>query len=1026
MTICSSAPHKLAELYDEPTALESGGIGALTAGGSNLPLRRLAIRSRVSGVHCQTTIAQVFASPHRDFVEATYIFPLPGRFAVTACTMHVGGRTIEAQLQDRAQARATYNQAIAAGHRAAIAEEERSETFTLRVGNIPPREEVTVELTLIGNINVDHGEGTLRLPLVVAPRYVPGQELDGPSVGMGTAHDTNEAPDASRVTPPTLLAGFPNPVHVSLEVDLDPGANTCDPNWRSSIRSSLHSVFVSETTPVKIKLLPGERLNRDFILRFPVLPTATHGVAEYAVGKDKALGTFAVTIFPPAGCEAKQQPRDVVFVLDRSGSMNGWKIVAARRALARMIDTLRADDRFRVIAFDNEITTPHAKGTDFQIADDRQRWQAAEWIAKIDARGGTELGGALRAALQPFATFGMSADRDAVVVLITDGQVAGEDSVLRTIEALRLPRMPRIFTLGIDRSVNASLLTRLADLGGGAFELVESEQRLDQVLERVHQQIAPPILTSVTIEPLEGEFIATTFTPANNRHVFADRPLTVLGRCGADPKCLRMRVTARDASGGTWQQEITAERTNSTMLLPLWGRGRVRELEVQYARNGDQQLQTQIIAISLESHILSRFTAYVAVDRAEVVNKGGVQEQIVQPVEQPEGWDESQVFHSAFEHVSYHALCMPAAAVPGTVAGAVRRRAAATPPDETKPRKKSRGFFGFFRSSGDEDAAAAQTLPAAAQPPNGASFDDSRFAVDDDSGDSLLQEFTDTAIDFTENKSTAASPSSAQNSKRQIPDEIIELVPESVARENQLIPVAEKEGKLVVWMSNPSDQETVEKLRFILNREIEVQSASAQDIQEAIDTHYAPREGEGHSGDSILQEFVDTAIDFTESQSTKRVSAEPIDDSSPPLVRLVNLMFEEAVQQGASHIVIAPEATQLSIQYLVEDQLQRRDAPPLRLHAALVSRLRILANALGTGTLQQGVVNVTFRAIDVNIRLVFIPTPDGMAIVMRLLRPGETTPARPTWPELLAPWLKQIALADPARAQQMFAFLCGD
>jgi Ca-activated chloride channel family protein len=643
MTMCATgstnSARKLPELFEQVEVLESAGIGALTAGGHNLPLRRLAVRSRVSGVHCQTTIAQVFANPHREFVEATYIFPLPGRFAVTACTMHVGGRVIEAELQERSQARATYNQAIAAGHRAAIAEEERSETFTLRVGNIPPLEEITVELTLVGSITVGHGEGTLRIPLVVAPRYVPGQELDGPSVGMGTANDTDEVPDASRVTPPTLLAGFPNPVALSLEVDLDPGAAATDPSWRNSIRASLHSVFVSETTPVKIKLLPGERLNRDFILRFPLLPAAAAGVAEYASGKEKALGTFAVTIYPPAVCAKTTLPRDVVFVLDRSGSMGGWKIVAARRALARMIDTLRETDRFRVLAFDDEIVTPHAKGTDFQNATDRERYQAAEWIAKIESRGGTELGGALRSALQPFATFGMPAGRDAIVVLITDGQVAGEDSVLRTIESLHLPRMPRIFTLGIDRSVNAGLLTRLAQLGGGAFELIESEQRLDQVLERVHQQIAAPILSDISIEPLDCDLVQSSFTPNANQNVFADRPLTILGRCGPDPKSLRLRITARDATGGTWQQEITAERTNSPMLLPLWGRSRVRELEDQYARNSNQQLQNQIVATSLESHILSRFTSYVAVDRAEVVNKGGQQHQIVQPVEQPEGWE---------------------------------------------------------------------------------------------------------------------------------------------------------------------------------------------------------------------------------------------------------------------------------------------------------------------------------------------------------------------------------------------------
>ena len=998
MTITASAPRKLPELFEDATgctnsALEAGGIGALTANGHNLPLRRLAIRSRVSGVNVQTTIAQVFANPHREFVEATYIFPLPGRFAVTACIMHVGGRTIEAELQERAQARATYNQAIAAGHRASIAEEERSETFTLRVGNIPPHEEVAIELTLVGNIIVDHGEGTLRLPLVVAPRYIPGQALDGPSVGMGVAFDTDEAPDASRVTPPVLLAGFPNPVNLSIEVDLDPGAAACDPGWRNSISSSLHSVFVSETTPVKIKLLPGERLNRDFILRFPVLPAAAQGTAEFATGKDKQLGTFAVTIFPPAGSEAKQLPRDVVFVLDRSGSMDGWKIVAARRALARMIDTLRSNDRFRVIAFDEKITTPHVNGTDFHVADDRQRWQAAEWIAKIEARGGTELGAALGAALRPFATFGMPEGRDAVVVLITDGQVAGEDSVLRTIEALRLPRMPRIFTLGIDRSVNASLLTRLAELGGGAFELIESEQRLDEVLERVHTQIAPPVLTGVTIEPLDGDIVKATFTPANNRHVFADRPLTILGRCDADPKSLRLRIAAHDASGGTWRQEITAERTNSPLLLPLWGRSRVRELEDQYAKSSDQKLQTQIVATSLESHILSRFTAYVAVDRAEVVNKGGVQEQIAQPVEQPEGWAmpvaaampakaksggiaaaASALFHSIFgdadANVVDSSLRAPAATGAGAVIGSVRYRKMTPPlpPDDS-----------------DEDCGSV---------------------------DSMLCEFTDTALSFTELPAGgSASP----------PADVIELVPESVARENQVLPIAERDGKLVVRMSDPNDRDTIEKLRFILNREIEVEPGSAQEIQDEINKQYASLPGE--SADSILQVFTDTAIDFTEASSP--LEEETIDENSAPIVRMIQLMIEEATQLRASHIVLQPEDSHLVIRYLIDDELHRRDSPPLRLLTPIVNRLRTLAMiASRQDRLEQGRFSEQFRLPTIAVYVAFIPTPQGMAIVMRLQR--EATHARPTWPALLAPWLEAAVAADPSQAPAIFAALCGD
>ena len=132
-----------------------------------------------------------------------------------------------------------------------------------------------MELTLVSPLPVADGEATFRFPLVVAPRYTPGVPLDGPSVGSGVTPDTDQVPDASRVTPPVLLPGFPNPVALSLEVELDPAGIAADgEDWSQQIRSSLHSIITNSGPPWKICLQPGERLNRDFILRYPVVGSA--------------------------------------------------------------------------------------------------------------------------------------------------------------------------------------------------------------------------------------------------------------------------------------------------------------------------------------------------------------------------------------------------------------------------------------------------------------------------------------------------------------------------------------------------------------------------------------------------------------------------------------------------------------------------------------------------------------------------------------------------------------------------------
>ncbi len=254
------------------------------------------------------TVRQTFVNALDEPLEAAYIFPLPDRAAVTRFRMEVAGRVIEGVLEERGQAREHYDQAIAQGRRAAIAEEDRPGVFNLRVGNLMPGERATVELTLCGVLPYSDGAATFRFPLVVAPRYIPGIPLPGPSVGDGTAVDTNAVPDASRISPPVLLPGFPNPVRLSLEVELHDGGADVD-----EVRCSLHAVEEEPRDGYRrIRLYPGERLNRDFILRFRLGgPEICSTVTLHPDATDGSEGTFALTVVPPANGDASaQRPRD--------------------------------------------------------------------------------------------------------------------------------------------------------------------------------------------------------------------------------------------------------------------------------------------------------------------------------------------------------------------------------------------------------------------------------------------------------------------------------------------------------------------------------------------------------------------------------------------------------------------------------------------------------------------------------------------------------------------------------------------
>ncbi|MFD5829777.1 VIT domain-containing protein [Lentzea sp. NPDC060358] len=611
MTI-SVAPMKAAEGDRIGWTTEDAGIGALKTERGNLPLERLDVRAAVTGLVGRTVLTTGFVNTHDTALEATYVFPLPDRAAVTGMKMTAADRTVEAELQERGAARQAYDDAIAAGRRASIVEEERPDVFTMRVGNVQPGEHVAVELTLVGPLVFEDGAATFRFPLVVAPRYIPGTPLEGPPVGDGHADDTDVVPDASRITPPVLLPGFPNPVRLTIGVEIDPAGLEL-----GEVRSSLHTV---RTEGNSVTVAPGERVDRDFVLRLAYAGASSAAVCVPDENGDG--GTYQVTVLPP-DLDAPVRPRDVVLLLDRSGSMSGWKMVAARRAAARIVDTLTSDDSFSVLTFDDRVDRPDL-GDGLVAGTDRHRFRAVEHLAKVHARGGTEMFEPIREGLTLLAR--APEERDPVLVLVTDGQVGNEDQILRDIAPL--VNRTRVHTVGIDTAVNAGFLGRLAAAGAGRCELVESEDRLDEAMAHIQRRIGAPLVTDVVVTP--GSDL-----PKQPAAIYPGVPLVAFGRySGAVPETVAVRGRSRD--GAEWQESLVVHRHAEPAVRAQWARAALRDLEDRYA-TGDRAVEQEIVRISLEHGVLCRFTAFVAVDD-RVVSDGEVH-RVVQPVEQPSGWE---------------------------------------------------------------------------------------------------------------------------------------------------------------------------------------------------------------------------------------------------------------------------------------------------------------------------------------------------------------------------------------------------
>lgn len=607
---------------------DEAGFGGIETERGMLPLKAMKVDTEILGLTARTTLRQTFRNAYDTRLEATYIFPLPARAAVRHFRMVVDGRVVEGEIEERGKARETYERAIASGQRASIVEQERPDVFTIRVGNLAPGEEAEIEFEMVGPLVFADGEATWRFPLVVAPRYVPGTPL-GDDVGTGVAPDTDRVPDASRISPPTMIPGFPNPVALEMRVSVD-GAGLPI----TDLRGSLPGNIKAEGARCVIEVNPGQRLNQDCIVRFRTTADKVASALTFSPDESGDEGTFELTVMPPQPALEARKPRDVVFVLDRSGSMGGWKMVAARRAMARMVDTLTPTDRFTVIAFDTVNEVPSDHGTRLVQGSNRNRWKAMEFLAGVDARGGTNLDFAIEEAVKRVGT-GYQ-DRERQIILVTDGQVSQEAAVLEHVQ--NDAKGIRFFTVGIDRSVNASLLQRMAEYGGGHCELIESEQRLDATMDKMHRRMEAVVVEEMawTFEGLEVD--QSSVAPARPPALFAGAPVVIRGRAKRNSGALKVALSGI-AEARAWKAEVEGTERSEPALAAMWARHRLINLEDRYDATGEHGLVKQITELSLRHKVLCRFTAFVAVDReGGDVDTSADLRQVTQLVEEPEGW----------------------------------------------------------------------------------------------------------------------------------------------------------------------------------------------------------------------------------------------------------------------------------------------------------------------------------------------------------------------------------------------------
>src|SRR3989454_615279 len=427
------------------------------------PVLKTDVHLVVTGIVARASVRQEFTNPGSEWAEGIYVFPLPEDAAVDHLRMQIGDRLIEGVIEERAVAKARYEGAKQAGKRASLLERERPNIFTTSVANIPPGAAVAVEIVYQQTIRYDAGQFRLRFPMVVGPRYIPGTTEPRASVGSGWARDTGQVPDASRITPPVEhpARGALNPV--SLLIELDPGIPL------ARVAASYHEI---QTTPLaggryRIELTQGSvPADRDFELVWQ--PAAAATPTATLLTENKRGEVFALLmVMPPAppALDGLRRPREVVFVIDNSGSMHGASIDQAKAALRLALGRLRPTDTFNVIRFNH---TMDALFPQAQPATSPNLNAADRYAPRLRADGGTEMLPALLQALDGHEHPG----RLRQVIFLTDGAVGNEARLLSTIHE-RLGDS-RLFTIGIGSAPNGHFMRDAARLGRGTFTYIGS------------------------------------------------------------------------------------------------------------------------------------------------------------------------------------------------------------------------------------------------------------------------------------------------------------------------------------------------------------------------------------------------------------------------------------------------------------------------------------------------------------------------------------------------------------------------
>jgi Ca-activated chloride channel family protein len=657
----------------QPGKLTQGTLWMVEMGGRTMnacPLKRTEVKAEISGPVAQVTVTQRFSNPTQETIEAVYQFPLPHDAAVEDMTMRLEDRTVRAQIQRKEEARRIYEAARNRGQVAGLLEQERPNVFTQSVANITPGAQVDIVIRYVQRMPYEAGQYAFVFPMVVGPRYNPKHQA---------------APVEQSLTPEGTRAGH----DITLEVKLNSGI----PLKRLDVPTHAVEVARGGPTLAVIRLKNESTIpNKDFVLNYTVAaPRIGDALMAHT---DSRGGYFSFVLEPPSAVAPEAiTPKEIVFVIDTSGSMHGFPLEKVKETMRLALEGLHPEDTFNVISFSGD---NHVLWTEPLPATRENVSRAWQFVESRRASGGTEMMGAIRAALVP----SHSQKHLRIVCVMTDGLVGNDLEILGEIQKYS---NARVFSFGIGSATNRFLLDNMARVGRGEVEYVGLNDDGSAAAKRFHERVRTPLLTDIQLEWV-GVRVDEVY-PKQIPDLFSARPVIISGRySGAQQGKLLLKGKL---GGRLFTREIAvnlpASEPSHEALAPLWARAKVEHLMASdYAgmfRNTPKpEVRDAITRLGLDYRILTQYTSFVAVEE-RVVTEGGKPRNVVVPVEMPEGMSYEGVFNRR-DLPQGMANAPAAGGVVGGVIGVASRTAeeprwrekgqAAPPPVRSKPAETGR------------------------------------------------------------------------------------------------------------------------------------------------------------------------------------------------------------------------------------------------------------------------------------------------------------------------------------------------